>query len=490
MPVNRQVYTLAYAVRPRLVLKYLGQLGLAVAIATLVPLAVALVLGDYALMARLGLATLALGGSGILLARQPASDQLQTNEALITTALIFLLAPLAMSFPLMGPGVSFLDALFEAVSAITTTGLTTLGKVSDKSDAYLFTRAWMQWYGGLGIVVLSLSLLVEPGSVAHRLGQAAIDREDLVTGTWVHARRVLQVYLALTAAGFLLLWLSGVEGLPALLHTLSGISTGGFSSYDASLAGLGRWSAQAMLMLLTLAGAVSLGLYHPAYRSNWRARLGYVELKGLLAAALVSIVALTCSLWLLGGADATQTLLNAPLIALSAQTGAGFTSMPLDQVDPASKLVLILSMLIGGGMGSTSGGIKVLRLLILLRLLQTMLRRSALPQHAVLEPRLGRHRLAAPEIEHALLILLLFAGVILCSWLPFLAMGYAPLDSLFEVVSATATVGLSTGITAPVLPPLLKAVLCLDMWAGRLEVVALLLVLYPRSWVGQRRAFR
>lgn len=96
-------------------------------------------------------------------------------------------------------------------------------------------------------------------------------------------------------------------------------------------------------------------------------------------------------------------------------------------------------------------------------------------------------RREAEEIEHALLIILLFVLVVLLSSLPFLAMGYPPLDALFEVVSATGTVGLSTGITAPDLPPLLKGVLCLDMLLGRVEVVALVLVLYPRTWGGNHR---
>lgn len=139
-----------------------------------------------------------------------------------------------------------------------------------------------------------------------------------------------------------------------------------------------------------------------------------------------------------------------------------------------------------GGMGSTAGGIKILRLLLLLRLLQLVIRRTCMPSHAVLDPWLGRHRLAGGEVEHALLIIMLFIVVILLSWFPFLLMGYAPLDPLFEVVSATANVGLSCGITAPELPTTLKGVLCLDMLLGRLEVVALVLVLYPWTWFGKR----
>jgi len=109
-----------------------------------------------------------------------------------------------------------------------------------------------------------------------------------------------------------------------------------------------------------------------------------------------------------------------------------------------------------------------------------------MPGHAVHEPRLGGERLEPPEIQRALAVLLLFPLVLVLSWIPFLAAGHDPLDSLFEVVSATGTVGLSTGISAPGLDPALKGVLCLDMWLGRLEIIAVLVLLAPRTWFGRR----
>ena len=108
--------------------------------------------------------------------------------------------------------------------------------------------------------------------------------------------------------------------------------------------------------------------------------------------------------------------------------------------------------------------------------------RVQLPRHAVLEPELGGHELKPEQVQHALVVALLFLLVIICFWLPFIAAGYPPLDALFEVVSATATVGLSTGIAVPELDPWLKGLLSLDMLAGRVEIVALLLLLYPGTW--------
>jgi len=149
---------------------------------------------------------------------------------------------------------------------------------------------------------------------------------------------------------------------------------------------------------------------------------------------------------------------------------------------------MIFSMSVGGSIGSTAGGVKLLRLLLLLRLLQLLIRRSALPPHAVAEVRFGGRAVSAEEISRALLVILLFVAAAGLSWLPFVALGHAPLEALFEVVSALGTVGLSSGVTSAALDPALKAVLIADMLLGRLEFVALLVLLYPRSWIGNRAA--
>ena len=148
--------------------------------------------------------------------------------------------------------------------------------------------------------------------------------------------------------------------------------------------------------------------------------------------------------------------------------------------------MMSVAMLTGGSVGSSAGGFKLLRLLILLRMLQLSLRRLAMPPHAVAQPYLAGHELDNDDIQRSLQLILLFIGVTVLSWLAFVVTGYDPLDALFEVASACGTVGLSSGITRPGLEPVLKGVLCFDMLAGRLEIIALLLVLYPHNWIGRR----
>jgi trk system potassium uptake protein TrkH len=467
------------------VFKYFGHLCLVLAALTLVPLVMSVIFGDTGITLRYGLVIGGVASLGAALARLRAPSRVQANEGLVLVALLLLFTPLVMSYPLMASGLGFLDAFFEAVSGVTTTGLSTKATLVGAPPTFLFARAWMQWYGGLGIVVLSLALVMHPGLVAKGLTVAETESDDLAGGTRAHARRVLKVYGVLTALGIIGSWAVGVGFFDAVLYTLAAVSTGSFAPQDGSLAPL-AWPAQVWITLLSLAGAIPLMFYHRLVKEKRRGAVDFLQLQFIVIAALVVSLALGAALRLSAGLSWPQVLRHAPLLAFSAQTTTGFSSMPCAQLDAGSKLVLIFSMLVGGGVGSTAGGFKMLRLLIAASVFRLILLRTCLPKHAIIEPRLAGQRLQNEEIQAALLLIVLFVAVIALSWLPFMALGYSPLDSLFEVVSATATAGLSVGLTSAALPAPLKAILCVDMLMGRLEIIAWVVMLYPGTWLGRR----
>jgi trk system potassium uptake protein TrkH len=404
---------------------------------------------------------------------------------MVLVALMFLFTPLVMAYPMMGFGLSFADAFFEAVSGVTTTGLSTQATLVGVPSAFLFSRAWMQWYGGLGIVVLSLALVMQSGLLAKGLAVNEVEPDDLVGGTKAHTRRVLKVYVALTAIGVVGLLLVGLGWFDAVLYTFAAISTGGFAPHSGSLATFG-WPAQTWITLLCLAGAIPLTLYYRIFRQKQRVAVDVFQLLAMVLAVVVVTFLLVASMRVRGGLSWAEALHHAPLLAVSAQSTAGFSSMPCSQLDPDSKLAVIFSMIVGGGVGSTAGGFKLLRLLIAASVFRLIIVRTCLPRHAVIEPRLAGRRLHGDEIQAALLLIFLYGVVVAVSWLQFVATGYHPLDSLFEVVSATGTVGLSVGITSADLPAQLKGVLCADMLMGRLEIIAWLVMLFPGTWFGKR----
>jgi trk system potassium uptake protein TrkH len=473
------IESLRYAVRWRVLLKFLGQFGVMLAALNSVPLAIALLYGELEMAGRLAGSLIVLLALALPLARMAAPAKLQTNEALVVVVLVFLLGSLVMSYPLGAAGSTWLDGWFEAVSGITTTGLSTAASVKDKPRAFLFARAWMQWYGGLGIVILSLALFMRNGVAGRRLMDSEATGETLVASTRVYARHITIVYGVLTACAVLASWLAMGDGFDALVHSLSAISTGGFSTFDNGLAGMPSGAA-AVLIGFSWLGAVSFPLYYRTWQQGPVVLLQDVELRALIVVTLG--VSALLYLWMPPG-DGWQ---DALLLGMSAQSTAGFSTIAISDLNDASRLTLIGSMLAGGSIGSTAGGFKLLRLLLLLRLLQLVLARAAAPSHAVIDARLGGKRVDEADLGHAILIMLMFVLVVFLSWLAFVAYGYPSLNALFEVVSATGTVGLSTGITRPELEPLLKAVLCFDMLAGRVEIVALLVVLYPNTWFGKR----
>lgn len=347
----------------------------------------------------------------------------------------------------------------------------------------------MQWYGGLGIAVLCVALLMGHTVAAKRLMEPA-PGEGMVTATRIHARRVLIVYVILTAIGVLVLLGLGVAPFHAVTHALSGVSTGGFSSLDTGLGGFGSLPAATVASLLGLVGAISLPAYYYAVRQGPRELTGDAEFRALLLFVLALGGLLALALMRQPGLGFPEALSQGLLLGLSAQTTTGFSTLDIPALDALTKGLLMAGMFTGGSIGSTAGGIKLLNLLILLRLLQMTVQRTALPAHAVAGLQLSGRQVSDALIERALLLIALFVVLIGLSWLAFLAYGYDPLDVLFEVVSAAGTVGLSSGISSSGLPGFLKLVLCIDMIAGRVEIIALLVTCYAGTWWGRKAAVK
>ncbi len=478
---------LSYAVRPRTVARHYGDLLLILAALNAVPMTVALIVDGWVSGLWYAISVAILGAAGGVLHRLSPGRGLQTNEALAVAAAAFVTAALVISVPLMHAGLAFMDALFESISGVTTTGLTTTATMAGKPAGFLFTRAWLQWYGGFGIVVLSVALVLQPGGAARRLAAGEGTAADLAVDTRAHARRVLVVYLVLTGAAIATLLLVGLRSLAAVTYSLSAVSTGGFAIDDASLAGVNGWTVRGLVLLFSLLGAVSFSMYYQWFRGRpRRAPWRDVNVLGLVIITILAAIALTLCLRFEGSAGWGEAIRQGLSLGVSGQTTTGFSTMDVSRLPPAAKAVQILSMFIGGDVGSTAGGIKIFRFLVALRILQHLLARSSVTAHTVLPRRLAGQDLPDSVAVDALLLIGLFIATIFLSWTLFLVYGYQPLDALYDVVSATCTVGLSTGVTGPSLPALLKGVLCVDMMLGRLEVVAVLVLFYPRTWLGKR----
>jgi len=450
-----------------------------------VPLGVALLAGELPEAALFALAALGalLGGWGAA-RRRPAT--LEPKEGLVVTALAYLAFGLVGAIPFLTQ-TSFLNAFFEAMSGFTTTGLSVLDPET-LPQSLTFFRAYSQWIGGAGIIVLSLAVLLRSGPAAFRLYASEYGEETLVGSVIATARVVLSVYALLTALGFLGFVAAGLGPWDALLHALSTISTGGFSPYGESVgrfSSKGPWvpPAAALGMLL---GAVSFPLY-------WRARRdGLVVLaKDLQLRALLALLGLgTLVLWGLSGWRLGE-LIPALFHSASALSTAGFQlSDPATWPEGSAAWVIGL-MELGGSAGSTAGGLKLFRLALLFKLAHRLVVRALLPEEARVPIKLQGVAVPDRELEWVAGFFALYAGWLGISTL-LLGLAGFPLESaLFESASALGTVGLSMGVTSPELVGWAKLVLIADMWAGRLEILPVLVALYPGAWLanvkGRRR---
>ncbi len=203
---------------------------------------------------------------------------------------------------------------------------------------------------------LSLALIVRPGMSALRLAQ--LDQpDDLVGGTKAHARRILLVYGGITICGILLWIILGGDPLKGILYIFSAVSTGGFSPTSGSFSDLDKGYLAWLVTIVAVAGAFPLALYQQSWRKNWRLFLLNNEVRAFLTISFVFSLVLVLS-FLAQGWSFDEALWHGPLMAFSAQTTAGFSSLDPELLGAADKMTLILAMAVGGSVGSTAGASK------------------------------------------------------------------------------------------------------------------------------------
>lgn len=475
---------LLYTVRIRVLLKYLGQLCLPVAILALVPAMLALSMGESGLAWRYAIVIAALAAIGLAAMRIPAPSDIQTNEAYSIIVLVFALIPGVMAFPLSYSGLTYLDAYCAAVSASTTTGLIFTG--SEWSASLPFSMAWMQWYGGLGILVFSLALFLHPGPRTKHLAAVQMPKTDLLVNTRFYGRYILIYYAILTTMGFIVLLATGLPIETAVPFALGSVSTGGSALGGLTAAPL-NLAQQTALAVFCLLGALPFTVIIRLSRLKHTEFLELPEIAAIIGLTATLAVVLGLCLMINDGFTLSEALRRGPLMAVFVQTTSGFTTLDPGRMSASTAAILTPFMLIGGGVGSTAGGIKGLRILIGLSVIRAALRKTGMPEHAHHKPTLMNRVISGELAYDALQITFLFLIAVGVSWIVFLLFGYDASDSLFLVVSAASNSGYSSGIDTFVLPAALKLLLVLVMILGRLELLAVLVFLSPGSWLGRRR---
>ncbi|MBI1222391.1 MAG: TrkH family potassium uptake protein [Bacteroidetes bacterium] len=388
-----------------------------------------------------------------------------------------------------------LHALFESTSAFTTTGLTMAYHEPSVGKAILFYRSFSQWVGGAGFIVMALAIFKQlPGQGAVLLYGSEASGTKLRTNVIHTARAIWKVYLLLTAIMFLYLAIGTYFILPdypisenlfdAINHAMCGQSTGGFSTLDDSIAGYGSMEMEVLLILPMLLGGLSIPfffrlLFQGGVSELWRD----MQTRSIILASLLG--GITLSLFLMHSGIVSNAYREGVFQFISAITTTGWQTSNISGWDDLSILfIVVTAMVVGGSAGGTVGGIKIIRALILQKGLRWYVAKIFLPRHAIKSVKFNKRILLPQEMHSELanagiftLIYLLFVFVSTMFTLYYMGSGYSLADAIFESASAQGTVGLSTGITDPGMSWVLEGVYIVQMWAGRIEIIPLLVLL-------------
>ena len=458
----------------------LGKILQLQAVVLLPPLAVALIMGEVSYCALFAGCAMAGWLSGVTLVRLfPDQPDLEPREALLIAALAYFVFS-CFGAVIFLPVAPFIDGFFEAMSGFTTTGLSMINP-EQLPSSLLFFRSYSQWLGGIGIIILSLLIIIGPGSSAWNLYSTTYSQETSLVSMTQTVRFVMAIYLGLTLLGFTLFLVAGVPAFEGIMQVMSTLSTGGFSPYKNSMAGFSQkeWMLP-ITMLVMLMGATS----HDLLLSIWYRKTNPLRDPQFLC--FVALIVAVVVLWIMQPYSSGR-ILDGAFHAVSSITTTGFSLSEPGSWNDRSKLLSIFSMNIGGMSHSTAGGIKVLRLILLLKIGVWLFRHMILPEKVIQPLKLGDKVVTDSECKILFGFFAFYAIILLLSTLIFTLYNVSLINALFESTSALGTVGLSCGITTASLPLLLKGVLIFDMWAGRLEILPVLLALYPGTWWSLRR---
>jgi trk system potassium uptake protein TrkH len=474
------MYELVSPVNFAAVTKYTAQIMIGIGGVMVAPLLVALAFGETSIALLYGAMGAAVMVLGYMIHRLLPHYELDGKDAVVIAAIIFPLSSLVSTVPfMMTTGMAPIDAYFEAVSGITTTGLSVAPV--DVGPVFLFARSWLQWVGGIGIVLIVLSLpLIHPGTSAIRLYTIHAGDEKPRPSVTSTAQLLGTVYIAITAVAFVILLYAGMEPFDALCHALCSVSTGGFSTRPDSIAAFaGTWIWVAAIVAFTL-GSVNFTLYSRA-ATTLREAITSPQLIWFFLIAAGGIVLLAFTL--IGTGTGEEVAGIAIFQGFSALTTTGYATVDIGTLPATAKAVITALMWIGGSVGSTAGGIKILRVIILARVIHMVFIRFFLPAEALTPLKVGADVVETEEVHNILTFISLYSACLVVSCFLLMLHGFPMENALFEVSSALGTVGLSCGITAASLPLIPKLVLIANMLLGRIEIIPLAILFFPRTWI-------
>lgn len=381
------------------------------------------------------------------------------------------------------------DALFESVSGFTTTGASILTAIEGLPRGILFWRSFTHWIGGMGVLLLTLAILPMAGAGAVHILRAESPGPSpgkLVPKLAQTAKILYSLYLALTIAEVIALMIAGMSFYDALIHAFGTAGTGGFSNRNASVGAYGSIAVDMIIAVFMLIFGISFALHYQLVKGNWRSFLKDEELRFYLLVVAGSVFIIAWDIWRHQLMAVGESLRHAFFQVSSIITTTGFATSNFDAWPVLSKTILLVLMLIGACAGSTGGGIKCIRILMMVKLIRREMTRMKHPQ-IVQGIRIGK-RLVDQELLSGVTLFILFYLCILVLAI-FIIAAEAPdlITASTSVLACLSNIGPGLGMVGPVgnyadFTPFGKMVLSFCMLIGRLEIMPVALLALPSFW--------
>lgn len=421
--------------------------------------------------------------------------RLGRRQALAVTGFAWIVLAFFASVPLFLSGhyATYMDALFDGVSGLTTTGATVALDIDHFSNADNMFRFMMHLVGGLGLIVVALSLGIFGKRSGSSLYTAEGRSEHVVPNVVQTTQLILRITLVIifiAAVVLTALCISiGMEPVRAVLQSIwlaiSAFNTGGFAPMAESVSYYNSIPIEVFLMLLMILGSISFVVHAEVWKGRLQSFFGDIEIRTMLIWLLVMTVVVAASLSASAlFSDLPAIIRRGLFMVVSAFSTTGFQNVTTNQLttvfSSGAFLALALIAAVGGSAGSTAGGVKLHRVGIIFKSIVSTVKEAVFPSSArvvVSYNHLGRRVLSSDAVKEAMTVFVLFVITYSVGALVGIAHGYEASQAIMESVSMTSNGGIITGIVTPGMSPSLEAFYIFQMWAGRLEFVTLLAVL-------------
>jgi trk system potassium uptake protein TrkH len=476
----------------KIILFNLGKITLVLGFLMLIPLIIALTFKEWEPMYDflIGIISSFIVG-GLLTQVFYTKDDMKWLHGMVVVSLSWLLAMILSAIPLYLSGhfKSFLDASFDAMSGFATTGLTLANDIDHFSYAHNMWRHLIMFIGGQGIVVVALTLLMSGASGAFRVYVGEARDERILPNVIQTARFIWFVSIVYLLLGTLSLAIVAIfEGMPPLRSILHGMwvfmaafDTGGFAPQSQNILYYHSPPFEIVTIFIMFLGAMNFKLHYALWTGNKREIYKNIEIVTLFITIILTFLVVCFSLSRANVYPQALCMFRKGFYQLvSGHTGTGFMTIYARQLinewGELAMVGLIIAMAFGGGVCSTTGGIKALRIGLLYKILKQDIKQLLVPESTIIVQKFHHIKeIVLNDKQARSVFLITLSYLLLYGFGTLIGMfcGYPLLDSLFESTSAAANVGLSCGITGPSMPVFLKITYIIQMWAGRLEFMSI-----------------